>query len=301
MAQGQREIRRELREVRLQRGSHSSGGEADVPAAGPTPEPSVPPLGGRTGGSAPRARAFKVPTASAAPRARLLHISPAKLSESAALPPGTANLADRAPGAVLPCPANLGADGPGGGWAMAAAVQDRVAQEAGAVLAAVDTVTGEVAGMVSNLCGRAAEVSSSVARARRGASRGPEPGMAPTFAGADRGEASIPAGGSESVGRRAVVPTTALASLAQAGSQSHANPVGVLGLPVEEAHHDGVHGNHSHKVKSQDHERGPGSCLSVDLSMDQIRRWGYIILCCCRWARLNRDGFVCCSNMLTER
>ncbi len=57
----------------------------------------------------------------------------------------------------------LGAFGLGSSWAAAAGVQDRVAQEAGTVLSAIDTLTVEVAGLVSNVYGRAAAIGSDVA------------------------------------------------------------------------------------------------------------------------------------------
>ena len=176
MSRGQREIRRELREVRDRLrlgGSHFS--DSGIPSAGLS---SVPPLGGQSG-----PKGFRV-KASAEAGSRILKIRPrtpvlASLSETTKAAPQshqqdsadsvshsgrTTDLGVTAPSprntskssvsqtlAQLPAhSADLGVDGAGRGW-----------EVAGTVLAAV--LSGEVAGMVSSLCERAAEITGSVA------------------------------------------------------------------------------------------------------------------------------------------
>ena len=178
MASGQREMLRELREVHdsLQRSLQSSGSVAP-PAKFSS---SVPPALGIA-----KQGVFKAPSASGP---KLTTLRPEAGEAELALTEGgqmipegqqavlaaalqglscpaanaLAQLSARRPSMLSP--AELGVFGLGCmARDRAVAMSDRVAEEPGTVMAAIDTLSVEVAGLVSNICGRAAAIGSDVA------------------------------------------------------------------------------------------------------------------------------------------
>jgi hypothetical protein len=180
----QRAIRRELRDVMdcLQLSSLSSGSE--VPAVCLTDSSSpVPQAFDIRNAGIFKAGTGPIPSASC-PRVLPFIPAPALAAPSKS---GTASnpttsalqLSQAAPQTTTICPTDIQpSDGLNDGWVAAGAVQDRVAKETESVMSAIDSLTIEVAGMVSGFCGRAAEMSNNVA-ASRASRTAPQQALAP--------------------------------------------------------------------------------------------------------------------------